>query len=268
MSQVRELMTPLPVKVPGHQPIQDCARILWRLGVRHLPVVDSEGRSIGIITDFDLLQHGEIIDEDGTWMDRGDGRLKARDLARTNPVECQEFDDLYRVVRELCDESTDVALVIDSRRHPVGILTEHDVVRWSRLELPDTAILPGEDSGVVSIDLYAPALSALDAMIDRGVRHLLVTDDGAPVGVVSWRDLVVEDLLGFKTAKVRDVLPANDLIALRVGATWLDVANTMASRRIGFVPLLDEGGQVAMVLSRTDIMTRLAGMVPADSSGG
>lgn len=259
MCHVRELMTPQPVKVPFDQAVGDCARILWRLGLRHLPVVDANGRSIGVITDFDLLQHGEIIGEDGQWLDRGDGRTKAADLARTDPVECVESDRLREVIARMRDQGTDVALVLDAHRHPVGILTEHDVVRWSRLELPDEPVLPASDAQVVTVDLYAPALAALDVLVDHNVRHAIVTEDEQPVGVISWRDLVIEDMLGFNASKVREVLKDEGVLSLPVGATWQEIANTMVSHHIGFIPLIDEKGKVAMVLSRTDIMSYLIG---------
>jgi CBS domain-containing protein len=262
MAQVRELMTPQPVKVPATQPIQDCARILWRLGLRHLPVVDDKGRCVGVISDFDLLQHGEIVSDDGAWLARTGDDPRAIGLARTDPVECRETDELDRVIAEMRDRATDVAVVVDPRRHPIGILTEHDVVRWARLTLPDVAILPTGQSAVHAVDLHASAMDAFDAMIDHDVRHLVVLDDGLPVGVLSWRDLVVEDVVSFRNVRVSDVLRTAHATTLPVGASWPDVANLMVRERIGCVPLVAPDGHVAMVLTRTDVLGQALGKEP------
>jgi CBS domain-containing protein len=262
MPNVTELMTPMPVKVPASQSIQDCARILWRLGIRHLPVVDEQGRCIGVITDFDLLQHGELVGDDGTWLGRGD-QPRAAALARTDPVECREADDLMQVVREMRDRGTDVAVVVDARRHPVGILTEHDVVRWSRLSLPTAAVLPAGEHEIYAVGLHEPALAAFDQMIDHDVRHLVVVDDGRPVGVLSWRDLVVEDVLGFRNVRVSDMLPARELISLPTGASWRDIADEMVRHRVGCIPLLSPDGAVATVITRSDVVGAVLGREPA-----
>jgi len=262
MSEIRELMTPRPVKVPANQPIQDCARMLWRLGMRHLPVVDESGRCIGVISDFDLLQHGEIIGEEGTWLGRGD-HPKAAALARTDPVECRETDDLQGVVREMRDRATDVAIVVDNRRHPIGIVTEHDIVRWARLVLSPAAVLPSGHSPVHTVGLYEPAIAAFDAMIDNDVRHLVVVDDDTPVGVISWRDLVIEDVVGFSAVRVRDLIRGERMISLPVGAGWREIADLMVRHRIGCVPLTSPDGHVAAVISRTDLINVVIGREPA-----
>lgn len=262
MIEIRELMTPFPVKVPGTQPIQDCARILWRLGIRHLPVVDEQGRCLGVISDFDLLQHGELIGEDGTWLGRGD-HPQAAALARADLIECRETDDLREIVREMRDRATDVAVVVDNRRRPVGIVTEHDVVRWARLVLSHAAVLPAGGGPVFTVGLYDPAIAAFDAMIDNDVRHLVVVDGDHPVGVISWRDLVIEDVVGFTAVRVRDLIRGERMIALPVGASWRDIADLMVRHRIGCVPLMSPDGHVAAVFTRTDLLGAVLGREPA-----
>jgi CBS domain-containing protein len=264
MANVSELMTPEPVKVSMDTPIADCARILWRLGLRHLPVVAENGAFLGVVTDFDLLQFGEIISDDGTWADRGSARMTAGEAARTLAVACRPDDDLLDVLREMRDLQVDVAVVVDNRRHPIGVLTEHDAVRWSRafVGLGPTIVHP--DASVHVVDRLAPGFTAFDTMIENGVRHLIVMDRGEIFGVLSWRDLVVEDLLGWRTVRVGELVRGGEPITAPVGTTLRELADLMVKHKIGCVPLLDQAGKLAAVVSRSDIVGAVLNMVPAD----
>lgn len=264
MPQVRELMTPEPVKVPATTPIVQCARILWRLGVRHLPVVDVDGRFAGVVSDFDVLQQGEIISDDGTWLDRGTGGADAGSLARTLALECRPDDDLLQLLADMRDQQRDVAVVVDNRRHPVGILTEHDAVRWARafLGVAPTLVHPG--SPVHKVDAMDPGFAAFDRMVENGVRHLLVYEDDAPVGVLSWRDLVVEDLLDWRQAKVGDLLRSDSLVTAREGTTLRQIANLMVRLRIGCIPLTSADDEVVGVVTRSDVIGAVIGRLPTD----
>jgi CBS domain-containing protein len=73
-----------------------------------------------------------------------------------------------------------------------GVITERDVLR---------AIAAGDDLDVarvadhmtprpVSVPPGTPLAEACDLMISRGVRHLLVSDGDALVGVLNMRDVV------------------------------------------------------------------------------
>ena len=264
MAYVRELMTPEPVKVPIDTPIADCARILWRLQLRHLPVVDGNGAFVGVVTDFDLLQHGEIISDDGTWADRGSARITAGDAARTLAVECRADDDLLDVFREMRDLQKDVAVVVDNRRHPVGIVTEHDAVRWCRGFVGIGATVIHPDSRVYSVDALAPGFAAFDAMVEHGVRHLVVLDGVELTGIISWRDLVVEDLLGWRTQRVGALVRSGEVITASVGTPMRDLAELMVQNKVGCVPLIDDSGKVVAMVSRADILGSVLSMVPAD----
>lgn len=73
-----------------------------------------------------------------------------------------------------------------------GVITERDVLR---------AIAAGDDLDAarvgdhmtpqpVSVPSTTPLAEACDLMIDRGVRHLLISDAGELVGVLNMRDVV------------------------------------------------------------------------------
>jgi CBS domain-containing protein len=66
-----DLMTSPPVTVGPHEPVSHAARLMYSLKVKRLPVVDEEGRLIGIVSRGDVLSvysrpdadiRGDIID--------------------------------------------------------------------------------------------------------------------------------------------------------------------------------------------------------------
>ncbi|HLA92496.1 MAG TPA: CBS domain-containing protein [Actinomycetota bacterium] len=82
------------------------------------------------------------------------------------------------------------ALVVDGEA-PVGIFTERDVLRALASDF-DAAHHPVADwmtHDPVSIEAQADVSVARDLMLERGFRHLPVTDGGTLVGIVSLRDL-------------------------------------------------------------------------------
>ncbi len=112
-----------------------------------------------------------------------------RSLVSNAPVICTE--DLS--VREACaimhERGVGSVVVLDTDSRPVGIFTERDLLRavaQGRDAQPVTALMTREPFALPG---HAFAYEAALAMIDRRIRHVLVTDDERFIGVVSGRDL-------------------------------------------------------------------------------
>jgi len=96
------------------------------------------------------------------------------------------------------------AVVVGSQERPVGIVSEHDIVR---------AVADGADSSTTAADIAHTQLFWSEAsssvaevatqMMDQYVRHILVEDGGRLAGIVSARDL-----LGVYA--ISEGLPGND----------------------------------------------------------
>ncbi len=54
--RAREIMTPDPVTVRPETPVADIARLLEERGIKRVPVVDADGRLVGIVSRADLLR--------------------------------------------------------------------------------------------------------------------------------------------------------------------------------------------------------------------
>ena len=80
---VGEVATRGPVTVTAATPLAECARLVRERDVRHLPVVDGEGRPVGILSTRDLLHLA--LDEIDELVERAGGGRRAEEL--TDPYE-------------------------------------------------------------------------------------------------------------------------------------------------------------------------------------
>ncbi len=124
----------------------------------------------------------------------------------------------------------------------------------------------------VSIDADASALEAFERMWERGIRHLPVCDDARRVvGVLSLEDM--RAALPFPISLRRALEPDERDAARewRVGeimahapetlgpeSSLAEAAERMAEHRIGCLPIIDDQGCLAGLLSETDVLWALA----------
>jgi acetoin utilization protein AcuB len=122
------------------------------------------------------------------------------------------------------------------------------------------------------------ALEALELMIEGGFRHLpVVTGRGALAGIVSIDDL--RAALPFRVALRAPVSEPDRSAALewavgelmtyapfsvRPDASLEQAARELVRRRIGCLPVVDESGALAGILSESDALTALATLLKGE----
>ncbi len=129
----------------------------------------------------------------------------------------------------------------------------------------------------VTLDSEASALEALDRMVERGIRHLPVLDRGRHVvGVISLDDLraalpVAVSLAvplsqsdrelgkGWRVSEIMTHAPET----VTEEAPLAEAADLMADRRLGCLPVVDDVGRLAGILSETDALRALATLLLA-----
>ncbi len=149
--------------------------------------------------------------------------------------------------------------VVDAARRPLGIFTRQDVV--GRVVLPQRPLTTpiGElmSAPVITLAADATAADAAFAMAARGIRHVVVVDDGGAVsGVVSERDL-----FGMQRLSVRelasDIRRARDVDALRQSA-----ADVRALAHVLVAQGLASGHLTRMIASLNDqVLQRLLDLI-------
>jgi len=95
-------------------------------------------------------------------------------------------------VAEMLSSANVGAVVLGDATTTTGIVSERDVVR-AVAERRDLATTRAVEVGQVSLlwcDASSTVAEVADLMMEHYVRHVLVEEDGALVGVVSARDLL------------------------------------------------------------------------------
>jgi acetoin utilization protein AcuB len=257
MPTVQEIMTPLPIRVSASTSLPDAARLMLNHRIRHLPITDDRGRPTALLTDMDVFARGTLTPDEHLWIgwDADAERVTAGEIATGVVLTTSGENDLGATCVRMVRHHADSALVVDSGGALVGILTEHDGVRWAGGCLGAEVTEREESSSpVFGIDRHAPLSQARELFRVHRIRHLLVVDDGKLFGVLSLRDLLAgENELGHEPV-VGFLASTNPLFAIREGATLASAAGMMLENHIGCLPVLDADGVPVRILTRADVI--------------
>ncbi|MFO0707974.1 MAG: CBS domain-containing protein [Nitrospira sp.] len=101
-------------------------------------------------------------------------------------------DSLLVVAQQLRDARVGALLVADHGDY-VGIVSEADLVRKamaSGAASEQVTVRSVMSAPIMTIDIAQSAHEASDVMAERGIRHLVITEEGRVVGMISVRDLL------------------------------------------------------------------------------
>ncbi len=119
------------------------------------------------------------------------------------------------------------------------------------------AILSVKGSDVATIAPEASIGSAVDALHDRKVGALVVSADGSAIaGIISERDIVrrlATDGAGMLDTPVSSVMSAN-VVTCSMNDTVHDLMGLMTGERIRHLPVVDDGGALAGIVSIGDVV--------------
>jgi CBS domain-containing protein len=127
----RDLMTPNPVTVPENATLAEVADVMAHRRLKRLPVVDANGKLVGIISRLDLLRtvaekFPATGDEPQLAGLRGDLPL-ARVMRKDVPV-LHPDTPLPEVMQAVVSTRLNRALVVDADRRVVGIVTDEELL--------------------------------------------------------------------------------------------------------------------------------------------
>ncbi len=217
----REAMTTPAVTIREDLPLEDAAHLMHDRNFKRLPVVDAEGRLVGVLGRLDVL--GTIA--------KGFGRRRApqshalpqehrrvADFMERDVPTVKETTSLDDVVQTLLDSDVKRVAVVDDDGRLVGMITDTDILarvdpserpgvftrlrsRWSKAADRQVRRAYGKraadvmTSPAVSVREYEPVIAALTLSTTRHIKRLPVVDsDGRVVGIVSRPALLAASL--------------------------------------------------------------------------
>jgi len=123
----QDLMTSPVSYLPSDSTLLEAWTVMKRQGIHHLPVTSVDGTLVGTISSHDLLPYVhelESVDSPGPSAKHKLPRvMSSRVLSATPTTEIRE------IAQVMLEEQVSGIPILDSSRHPIGILTTSDILR-------------------------------------------------------------------------------------------------------------------------------------------
>ncbi|MDD3928063.1 MAG: DUF190 domain-containing protein [bacterium] len=216
--KVRDAMTPSPKAVGPATPVADVIRLLLSSPFNGLPVIDSDGRVIGIITQKDLIKRAGMplrlgllaemdeMDKEGLESFIGNAASKTAAEIMTSPaVTVKEDTYLSDAVEIMLGHSLKRLPVVDNTGKLTGILARIDVFRVIAREVPHWQKMATCEVDVRGLHYVSDIVNrgmhtvhpgaSLDEVADAiagsdGQRVVVVDEAGCLLGIISDKDLL------------------------------------------------------------------------------
>ncbi len=132
--KVSEVMNRDVITIEPTKSIKRAARLMLRYKIGGLPVVDVNGKLIGIITKTDLLR---------AFADRFKGKYKVRDLKRPAYAKANRTHSVFYLWKLMQMDPSGKIIIVDEDGRPIGVVTKWDL---ASVTLPDNiAYMRGKD---------------------------------------------------------------------------------------------------------------------------
>ena len=257
---VRDLMHPGVLTCQPDAYLGQVAVLLTQHKVHALFVIDSEGRPIGVISDYDLLA-GEWLSVDAESLSTM-RQLTAHDLM-SYPVDTIDANmPTKEAVRTIIEKDVNRLLVTENGK-PVGVISTTDFVASIAKEEPPKreTVADAMSDAMLVCRGKTPITSAARTLTQAGWRSVLVIDaKGKALGVVSGKDLIrfVENGVD-ESLTVRDVM--HQAFTIHIHASLREAADVMINNHHHRLIVVDEEDPDAFplgVISSFDIVAEMA----------
>ncbi len=108
-------------------------------------------------------------------------------------------------------------------------------------------------SPVETVEAGVPVETAWNRMQERGIHHLIVTQEGKAVGILSARDLSGPRGVALRWAGTAGELMATHIVTAAPTTTVREAANLLRGRAIGCLPVVS-GERIVGIVTITDLL--------------
>jgi CBS domain-containing protein len=156
-----------------------------------------------------------------------EGRLIAplREVCSSPAVSCTPATPVREALHTMRERRIGSVVIADPDGSPLGIFTNVDVLERVALaeRTLDTPMADVMSAPVAALEATAPAYAAAQLMAERGIRHVVVVEEGRLHGIVSERDLfALQRISAGKVAKaIRAARGIDELVAAAAGVREL-----------------------------------------------
>lgn len=226
--RVAEVMTREVAAISPDASLGEAARLMVERHLKRLPVIDADGRLVGILGRLDVLNTIAAVHlpqwHPGARPAAGASAL-VRDVMNRQPAAVHESATLGEILELLVSSTHKRVVVIDDSRRVVGIIADSDLVsRVSRESRP----------GLVEMLVARLPFERVSAEARRHVGKL--------------RGRSAAELMTREVVTLREEMPVASALALS------------AERRVKRLPIVDAERRLVGIVGRTELMRALLGV--------
>jgi len=184
------LMSSPLIEIDVAKSVTDANHLMHFNGVRHL-AVSEKGKIIGVLSVRDLVRHF-LEDPDGPLSEMSNIFEPLTVLMHREIHTIEETASIKEAAKKM--EAKKVgSLLVTAGGEPFGIVTETDLVRKViGYNLPPATLPVGVvmNAPIIDIDKTASLREANRIMAAKGIRHIVVSEAGKIIGILSIRDII------------------------------------------------------------------------------
>lgn len=123
---VVDVMTLDPVVIDANAPLEDAERLMRERAISGLPVVDTSGVLVGVISRTDVVEDGTI--PMAILLRKMPSGLRVGELMSSPAITVETTDPLIEAARRMRDNRIHRLVAVDDAGRPVGVLSASDFV--------------------------------------------------------------------------------------------------------------------------------------------
>ena len=246
-----------------------------RNDIKRLVVVDYRNTPVGIMTQKDVVRglvKGNV---------KPLQEIPIKPFITKDPISLEASSDVKKAVQIMVSKDISSIVVVDKIGKITGIVTKTDIAHYlSDISEADMPVKRFMSKDPVTIGEYHSIFAAAHVMSERGFTRLIVVNDkGKPIGITTLSDLVsVGAVLPSQDRTtsmavvvkgalipsrmlpmllVRNVMTA-DPFTINQSADVTEAARLMIKHGISGLPVVDEKGRLAGIITKTDLVKAVA----------
>ncbi len=241
-----DVMTSPAVTVQAESHLREAAKLMVKRGLKRMPVVDSEGRLVGMLGRLDVLK---VVANNPPALQRGskgNGLGSGSSNSNSNSTS-SETHPIYQVARDVMVSDVPTALP----NTPVADLLE----RLLRSQLRRLVVVD-DQRRVLGVVTDADLVARVSAHHKPGILAVLAQSLGLRQTPVTGEKNQPE--ISRQSAKTAGELMSRKVVTVGVEEPLEGVVKLMVAHRVKFLPVVDGEGKLLGVVLRRDVLRAVA----------
>jgi CBS domain-containing protein len=250
-------------------PIHDAIQIMTKEGFRRIPIANPGTKALeGIITATDIVDYLGGGEKFGIIQQKFGGNFfkainePVRLIMTKNVVSVQTSAKISEAIELMKEKNLGGLPVVDYENHVHAIITERDVANLFADRISGIKVSQLMSEKVVTALSKTTIFEAERTMTTQGFRRLPIISDGKVIGIITTMDIIRFFGSGsvfryLQSGTIIQVLntPALEIATKDVSTITLDAdagqaAKLMRDKKIGAVPVVQNGKLVGMITER------------------